>query len=226
MWDRLLLIGDSVAKGVTYEESSGRYSLCSRQFASLRARGVTVQNQAKMGAGVAHAESILSNPRFVPDETTLVLLSLGGNDSDFAWSEISAAPEKDHQPMVTLSAFAERLRACIRKAQNLGAAVAVTSFVPLDAERYLEQISLGLDRSRILKWLGSRDILYRWHEAYSREAERVARETGSALIDLRSNFLLRHDFKNLLCRDGIHPTPSGHALIEAQLDKEAAALWG
>ena len=46
---RLLIFGDSIAKGVTYQD--GRYHLCAgHNFDALREKGLDVQNFAKMGA--------------------------------------------------------------------------------------------------------------------------------------------------------------------------------
>jgi len=69
--------------------------------------------------------------------------------------------------------------------------------------------------SAILSWLGDINLLYRWHENYSRTVERIAAETGCALIDVRSAFLTRHDYKSLLCFDGIHPTEAGYGIIDS-----------
>lgn len=46
---RLVIFGDSIAKGVTYQD--GRYHLCSEHnFDALAQKGITVSNFAKMGA--------------------------------------------------------------------------------------------------------------------------------------------------------------------------------
>ena len=46
---RLVIFGDSIAKGVTYQD--GRYHLCSEHnFDALAQKGIMVSNFAKMGA--------------------------------------------------------------------------------------------------------------------------------------------------------------------------------
>jgi hypothetical protein len=50
-------------------------------------------------------------------------------------------------------------------------------------------------------------------------AEQLAYETGCALLDLRTAFLITHNYKEMLCEDGIHPTQRGHALIDSALEQ-------
>ena len=56
-------------------------------------------------------------------------------------------------------------------------------------------------------------MIYRFQELYSQAAEKVARDTGTLLIDVRSVFLDKHNFRELICEDGIHPSEEGHRLI-------------
>jgi hypothetical protein len=53
--------------------------------------------------------------------------------------------------------------------------------------------------------------------AHSHLAERLAYEHHCPLLDLRSSFLLTHDYKSMICEDGIHPTRLGHELIDREL---------
>ena len=53
----------------------------------------------------------------------------------------------------------------------------------------------------------------RFQELYSLQIAKVALETQTRLIDIRSGFLKRKDCSSLLCKDGIHPNEQGHALI-------------
>ena len=40
-------------------------------------------------------------------------------------------------------------------------------------------------------------------------------------MDLRTPFLIRHDYDELLCADGMHPTEKGHSII----DETFAHFW-
>jgi lysophospholipase L1-like esterase len=41
----------------------------------------------------------------------------------------------------------------------------------------------------------------------------VANDTGTVLIDIRSEFLNHSNYSQFLCIDGIHPNTSGQSLI-------------
>ena len=77
---RLVIFGDSIAKGVMFQD--GRYHLCrAHDFDALAQQGVEVLNFAKMGActdtGLAIAKKQLELC-----QGAQVLLSFGGNDCD------------------------------------------------------------------------------------------------------------------------------------------------
>jgi lysophospholipase L1-like esterase len=63
-------------------------------------------------------------------------------------------------------------------------------------------------------------MLYRWHEYYNELVCKVAQETGAFLIDLRTPFLKSHKLNNLICSDGIHPSETGHLMIEKIIEDE------
>ena len=94
---QLIIFGDSVIKGVHH--CGGKFHLCpDHDFASLQAVGVEAHNYAKMGATIGTGLSILQRrlSACVPGAT--VLFSFGGNDCDYNWAEIAAAPEAGHLP--------------------------------------------------------------------------------------------------------------------------------
>ena len=82
-------------------------------------------------------------------------------------------------------------------------------------------ITKDRDRQNILHWLGDVNHLYLWQEYYNTLVCTLARVFGCRLIDLRSRFLCRSDFPQLLSCDGIHPSQQGHDLIHTSV---AAAL--
>ena len=84
---------------------------------------------------------------------------------------------------------------------------------PVNASRYFDFITRNLNPANILKWLGTRETIYRFHEQYSAVIAEIARETGCVMIDLRSAFAAQADDPSLLCMDGVHPNDKGQALI-------------
>ena len=58
--------------------------------------------------------------------------------------------------------------------------------------------------------------------AYNRTAEKIAEKFSCPLIDIRSPFLLSHNYTNLLSPDGIHPNVEGHEMIDRLLCEAVA----
>lgn len=211
---QLMIIGDSIMKGVTF--NGQKYQLCQEHnFDFLARRNIAVQNFSKMGATVTTGLSILRRKLSAqPDLTgTTVLFSFGGNDCDFDWAQVSQNPDGAFLPHTPHEAFVEAYREAIRTAQDAGARVAVTSLLPLDAERFMQHISNGNSYDNILHWLGDVNHLYRWQEYYSTLSCTLARAFGCQLLDLRSEFLKMKNLRSLIGSDGIHPTQAGHDII-------------
>ena len=220
----LIIYGDSVLKGVTYDGQLKKYRLCRREFELLAKKGIAVVNESKMGATVNIANGIIKATLDNCGENSLVLLELGGNDCNFNWAAVAADPEALHTPLTPESEFAEKLGKLIDLIRSKGSTVAVCNLVPIESQRFFDFVSEGLDKSKILSFLGDVNTIERWQEYYSRIAESVALSAGCPIIDLRTPFLKPGVLINNICVDGIHPTPGGHSIITERLQESVLAL--
>ena len=208
---RLVIFGDSIAKGVTYQD--GRYHLCSEHnFDALAQKGIVVSNFAKMGA-CSDTVLAIAKKRLDACEGAQVILSFGGNDCDFRWKEIAEDPTGDHQPNVPLPEFVELYREMIRRVRSHGIRPILTNLPPLDSERFFNWWCGDLDKEAVMRWLGDVGNIYVWQERYSRAVERLAREENVPLVDVRGAFLDYGHLEQTLCADGTHPNTVGQGLI-------------
>lgn len=219
MNDRIIIFGDSVLKGVMYNDDGvrGRYKLYGGALeARMAERGIELTRYCHMGstidAGLERMKRALD--RGMSFEGTTVMLEFGGNDCAYDWREVSEHPEEKHKPKIEMGRFCALYREAISLARSAGGNVMLTSLVPIDATKYMNFISRGLSYDNILSWLGDVNMLYRWHEGYNRAVEQLADDCSLPLLDLREEFLYTHAFKSLICDDGIHPTAEGHRMIE------------
>ncbi len=219
---QILIFGDSIMRGVYYSEENGRHKLFGERFAELRKKGYNVSNCSIMGATVTTGTELVRKRLTSPASDTTVIFEYGGNDCDFRWGDISANPKGEYSPNTPLSRFVSLYGECIDYAKKMGAAVRICNLVPLDSERYMKWISRNLSTENILSWLGDESMLYRWHEYYNRAAEQLAASLSCPLIDIRTPFLLSHNYANLLSADGIHPTIEGHRVIDALVTEAIA----
>ena len=212
----ILVTGDSISRGIIYDEGKGRYSVSDRGYVALVQRKLrgAIYNVARFGNTVVRGVGRLGK-EIERDRPDAVLFEYGGNDCDFAWGEVAASPESLHLPATELPLFEETLERALRELKGEGIVPLLMSLPPLNADDYLAWVS-GADpetEGKILKWLGSVSKIYWWQERYSSSIVRLAERTSTPWIDVRGAFLSRPDFRGLLCRDGIHPNEAGHELI-------------
>ena len=226
----LCLFGDSISKGVVTDNTPEHYTTTERSFVKLLSEEHTdwdVTSYALFGSTIAKGQSLVRRHAKAVEAADVVVLEYGGNDSDFAWDEIAAQPEATHAPKTDVSTFTETYEQIVSELRARGKKVVLLNLPPLDSKKYFNWVSRGLDAEKILAWLGGSDsFIYRYHESYSVSVADIAVRQGVPLIDIRSPFLQRRDYSELLCEDGIHPNDRGHKLIASVIRAELPALRG
>jgi lysophospholipase L1-like esterase len=205
--------GDSISKGVTFDETRQRYVI-SRERSTDRVQaewGVSVENHARMGATVV--DGLAGLDKIAPEPGTIIAIEYGGNDCDLPWAEVARDPSLPHQARVPLEQFRTLLAQFVERVRSAGALPLLITPPPLDAERYFNWVTRGLDAAAVLRFLGDVQHIYRWQERYALAVRDVAQQTGTALLDLRDAFLAQADVAGFLCIDGIHPNGRGQQLI-------------
>ena len=213
---KTIVWGDSVARGVVYDEERRRYSISQQAAVKYfeREGGVPLTNRARMGMtsvdGMAQIEDDLA--KGMTADTALI--GFGGNDSDFDWQSISDAPEAEHLPKTSLEDYESTLCRMVRTLRDKGMQIIMTNLPPVIAERYFDFISgHGRSPENILRWLGTKERISTFHDGYSRVAEKVAKKQSCIFVDLYSAFSAYGNLSELYCADGIHPNDRGQQLI-------------
>ena len=217
----IALWGDSVMRGVIYDEQRGRYGLLPENAAERASKtlGLTLYNRARMGCTVTKGLSIMKRDMEAGVDSQAALIEFGGNDCDYDWSAVAQDPDRDHQPKTPLALFTEQLREMVALARQKGMQPLMTTLPPIHARRYFDFFTRGgLSRENILRWLGDVEHIYRWHERYNGALIQTAQECGVPLIDVRDAFLSERRYGDFLCADGIHPNARGHALIQRVME--------
>lgn len=214
--NKILAIGDSILKGVSYE--NGRYCINPDRFTDILEKrlNVTVENKGRMGGTVAdlgkvisHSSSLLNDPEY-----DTVLLEYGGNDSNYNWQEISDAPDSLHICETPLEDFITEYRQKIKELQAFGKQVFLLSLPPIDAEKYFRWICKGRNEEAILHWLqGDKLHLMQWHEIYNLAVFKIGASAGVRVLDISSCFFSVPNYSEWLCEDGIHLNSQGHRVI-------------
>ena len=221
------IYGDSIMKGVFFDSSAGKYRTLPgtmlEKFAEKH--NLQIKNRSRFGCTISKGEKILEGALQKPEKRDFLLMEYGGNDCDFDWAAVAECPLGRHQPHTPPESFEKAYRGMVARVSEQGARPVAMSLPPIDAEKYFRWITRdGLSRDHILQWLGDIQMIYRFQELYSSMITRIAYETGCLFVDVRSAFLDKHNYKQLLCEDGIHPNEQGHQLIYDAFSQKAAAV--
>jgi acyl-CoA thioesterase I len=216
----ILVIGDSLSKGVSLNEEKKRYCFLKHSFVNNLSDTLCAKiiNTAKFGTTIKHGASKLEE-NLLKHTPEIVLIEYGGNDCDFNWDEIAINPHSEHLPNTPLKEYEAHLKTMIRKIRSYGAKPVVMTLPPLNAVDYFRWFTKGSKEKgdSILKWLEDVSKIYWWHERYSVAVSSVANACNVPLIDARRYFLKTPDFRKYVCSDGIHPNEKGHKLITSSI---------
>lgn len=212
------VFGDSILRGVVLNDITKRYSVSDSIGMDSIAQmySIEVTNMSRFGCTAPRGYEYIRKYVAKGTPADAVLLELGGNDSDFNWQQIEENPAAEHNPNTPLDKFVEVYHKIIGCLRDNGITPVMTNLPPLCPERYLDWICRdGLDKGKILSWLGSASTIYRYQENYSRTVEQIAAETGCVCIDLRGAFLKNRRIEKFFCEDGIHPNTQGQGIIRS-----------
>lgn len=205
--------GDSLARGIVYNEEKGRYAISRERCANhlQDSLGCKVVNHSNMGA------TVLDGLQWFADFTTvpgaLCAVEFGGNDCDLNWAYVAEHPDEAVMAKVSLTDYMDGLTTFVNAIRERGMKPLLVTPLPLHPQRYFDWVTRGLNAENILAALHDVNHIYRWQERYAIAMRNVARKTHCRLLDLRDAFLAQPDYESIMCADGIHPTDTGHRLI-------------
>ncbi len=206
------LWGDSIGKGVIYNEERKRYCLAKdRCSALITAAGIKLENHARMGATVADGYADFCETDVQPG--SVAAIEFGGNDCDLDWDAVAEHPEAFHDGKMPLADFRALLVLFIHQAEQKHLSPMLVTPPPLISNRYYNWVCKGRDGEHILAYLGDVEHIYRWQERYAQAVREVAWQENVPLLDLRAVFLDQPNLTQLYCLDGIHPNERGQELM-------------
>lgn len=213
---KYMITGDSISKGVIYDEEKSRYVVLEDNYVSLlqnKLKGA-VRNTARFGNTLLKGVNALKRD-VQKEKPDIVLIEYGGNDCDFNWNEIADNPDADHTPKTDFNLFERMLTETIEFLRSKQITPVLMNLPPLNADKYFKWVSKNnpAAESNIMKWLGSVTKIYWWQERYNSTIVKVAEATKTRCIDIRGAFLEHPDFTKFICMDGIHPNEDGHRII-------------
>lgn len=207
--------GDSIGRGVVMNHDSGKYGFTQESFANLVCEkfNLAINNFSKFGCTVTKGLGIVKK-KLPENNCDFAVVEYGGNDSDFKWPEIAANPKGEHLPNTPLEEFGKNYEEIIDTIRASGKLPVIMNLPPIDAQRYFNWFSRGINGDNVLEWLnGDTQCIYRYHEMYNMRVCTIAARKNVLLIDIRSALLAKFDYRDYICDDGIHLNEKGHLLV-------------
>ena len=226
MLENLCVYGDSVSKGVVLDSVRNRYTFFKDCFANAfaAATGVAVDNFSRFGCTIDRGLDIIAKHKDTFKNYDYIVLEFGGNGCNYNWAEIADAPDAEHSPVTPIPKFEDTYLRILEDIRSNGGRPVMFNLPPIDAVKFFNWVSKGLNSDNILKWLGDVEHIFRWHASYNDAVCRIAKETKTPLVDIRSDFLKSPNYRELICEDGMHPNGSGHQLISEILSRYTSSL--
>lgn len=223
---RVLVLGDSVLKGVQVDEETHHYiSKNEMDLPSFESEfGLSIENKSRFGSTSLNGEKLLERFLSKGSHWDAVVMDFGGNECNYHWADIAANPAGTYFPLVSLPEFTENYRQLIRLINSHGMLPIVMTLPPLIPQRFFDWWCDGLDKDAVHQWLGSECNIYAHQERYSHSVEQLAWEERIPLVDVRGAFLEHGHLDELMCMDGTHPNSAGQALI-AKAFRDFAHRW-
>ncbi len=208
--------GDSITKGIIYDDERLKYSPLKENFTTIIGNNIKgqVYNAGKFGNTIMRGARKMYND-VIKKSPDIVLIEFGGNDCDYNWDDIAKNPDMDYKPNTDIFTFRETLLTMIETLKDNHIFPMLMTLPPLDPLKYFKWITKEdiFAEQNILHWIGTKDNIFHWHNSYSKMITQVANDTGTVLIDVRTEFLKYGDYSKFLCKDGIHPNMEGQSLI-------------
>ena len=216
MKTKIMVVGDSLSKGVVLDKNNKKYTITKNSFFNLIASRINADmiNLSRFGSTVSQGIKVLRS-KFEKHDPDIVVIEFGGNDCDFLWDDVAAHPEIDHIPKTPLEDFDQSINSMIDFVLEKGKQPVLATLPPLYADNYFNWFT-GSDKEkgkRVLQWLKDIWHIYWWQERYSNCVQHIAQKRNIHCIDVRRKFLQQKDFDEYMCKDGIHPNEAGHRLI-------------
>lgn len=214
---QIQIFGDSILKEVMLDNSNQHYYLPKEPSSTKLEKllSIHIKNNSRFGCTITKGYKQLVRALDKGLNCDTVLLGYGGNDCDYNWNEVAENPNKEHLPNTPLNKFEQIYRNMIKKLKENGIEPLMMSLPPINAKNYFSWITReGISKENILAFLGDVQMIYRFQELYSNTVVKIAHETSTMLVDVRSSFLNKRNYSELICDDGIHPSEKGYNLIK------------
>ena len=142
------VFGDSVLRGVIFDEKAGGYRMHRGRFADAMARfHLDVQNNSRFGFTVDRGSELIRETVTKENHPEFVFLEYGSNDCNFDWEKVAEEPDSEHEPVMPAERFTKLYSELVDYVFDCGSMPVVVLPPPIDSEKFLSWVCRkGLSR--------------------------------------------------------------------------------
>ena len=209
---KICLFGDSITRGVIYDENKGKYAFLKESFVNLLSsrQKVEIKNYSAFGCTLTKGEELVNSHLGELKDYDYIALEFGGNDCNMDWAAVAQNPGIAHNPATPLNEFDSSYIRVIEKIKAAGGTPVLLTLPPLNASRFFNWVSKDLAKEKILEFLGDVEFISLWQESYNNLIYKIAEKTDTPVINIRGAFDSEKKLSALMCVDGMHPNAAGH----------------
>ncbi len=228
----LVILGDSNAKGVV-RDIQDKYVVAPNSTVNLISEktgwethnisffGQTLEKAYKKG----FVQKVL---QYKSDKLrNIVVINLGGNDSDYDWTKVSKEPTERHSSRTNLDNFEKYYRESIHFLRENGFEVYMCTLLPFVPKLYFDTVVSKLGSAHNIMFYLDNDVnnLLADQINFNERIIEIAKSEKVKLLDLRALIQKNKNWKKLYCDDGIHLSENGHLylakkVIETYVEKK------
>ncbi|MFA6860628.1 MAG: SGNH/GDSL hydrolase family protein [Clostridia bacterium] len=219
----ITIFGDSIPKGIVYLDDKIQIAENCTVNILESFYNIKINNKSAYGQTLIRIVERQEIEKYISSfnisNKNVVFMCVGGNDSDYNWKEVEKSPEQNHCSKTSISEFAETIEKTVLKLKNNNVEVFLCTLVPIDSNRYMENmISKIANPEKIMAFLNN-DVtnISRHQELFNNEIIKCAIKHNCPLLDIRSKFLMKRDYLDYYCIDGVHPNLKGQKFLAEKI---------
>lgn len=221
---KISVYGDSILKGAVTGTGSGHlFDIIEENSLAIASRtlGFELNNQSVFGSIITKSQRRLSKDIEKGVVGELAIIESGGNDCDYDWNVVCENPGALHQPRVILDDFIRIIGEMVNACRENKITPVLMTMPPLVPDWWYEHICNSYNADAVNTFTkNTPDVLYRNHEIYNMHIVKFCYENNVQFVDMRLAMLESENYRNLMCRDGIHPNADGYAYMAGIWEKE------
>ncbi|MGP7815879.1 SGNH/GDSL hydrolase family protein [Niallia sp. 01092] len=211
---KIVCFGDSLTRGVSVIK--GRLRIVKENYPAFLQKlfnSNTTKETVIINKGVFNDNSRLLverlNKDVISERPNYVLIGIGGNDCNFIWDEVAKFPEKNHEPIVSMTEYINNIKNIILQLNEYNIKPILLTLPPLDPVRYYQFIVKKYGTS-VGHWISCCGGIEHWHGLYNLQLKKLIQQLNISSIDIRSALKNAGELTDLISDDGIHLSSVGY----------------